>query len=873
VISVAWSGSNVKVMVSSEFDARGITQAEKEFRRAHQMQSRAATEMARVEERAAAQRREAINTTANAMGALGLAMVAVAGLAVAKSAEFSAAMSNVAATGVSRLDELRAAAMQAGRDTAYTAIEAAQGIEQMAKAGVAAEDVLSGGLTATLDLAAAGQLEVARAAEITAITLKQFALSGQDATKVADLLSAGANKAVGGVEELAQGLAYVGPVAAQMGVSLEETTGTLAMFAEQGILGQKAGTGLRGVLMSMTAPSAAATRAMEEYGISVFDAQGEFIGLEGVAGQLKDQFGAMDEATRSAALGQIFGNEQITAARVLYQNGAEGVREWTEAVDESGYAAQVAADRLDNLQGDVKILRGSLETLLISLGEGGQGPLRGLTQSVTEVVNALAEMPEEAQSALLAIVGGGGLALVGVAGVAKLTLAVSRTITQLKLLSTTAKLTGGVAAGALALGTIALMAWASQAADARARTQELQGTLDEFGRTTGETLSAINDALSTDRGGFLDGIFGKDPESLIDMGERLGLTVEDLQAAILGEEAAMARVNAATAEYADGHSHKTTEMNNFTKALQAERDALTGAEKAAGQKAIADEAAGISSEDLAASVASATGELQTQAEVIEEAIGLMAELAGVVLSERDAQRGFEESLDSVTEALETNGKTLDITTEAGRANQSALDDVAASGWKLIESMQENDATQSELQATMATSRQAFLDAAAAMGLGAEEANALADEMGLIPENIDVSVEVETAAAERKLRTIQTILAGMKDFVITADVRAQGGYDEHRAGGGPVVAGRPYMVGEREPELFVPDQSGMIYNQAQLAAMGSRAPEAYGPVHNSAQSTTTVYITADVSRLQSVGQLEQFIGNARRLGRQQGGVSA
>src|SRR5690606_6779068 len=131
-------------------------------------------------------------------------------------------------------------------------------------------------------------------------------------------------------------------------------------------------------------------------------------------------------------------------------------------------------------------------------------------------------------------------------------------------------------------------------------------------------------------------------------------------------------------------------------------------------------------------------------------ITLQGELAGVVLSERDAQRGLEESVDAATEALKENGATLDITTEKGRANQQALDDVAASGWDLIESMQANGATQEELQGVMATTRQRFLDAATAMGMGSDEANALADELGLIPSKVGVAVSVDTTAAELRL---------------------------------------------------------------------------------------------------------------------------
>jgi len=828
-------------MVSSEFDARGITKAEKEFRRAYQTQARAAGEMARAEERSAQQRRQAINTTANAMGALGLAMVAMAGLAVAKAAEFDKAMSNVGATGVESLGALRDAAMQAGRDTAYGATEAAGAIEQMAKAGVAAGDILAGGLTATLDLAAAGELDVARAAEITAITLKQFALTGRDATKVADLLAAGANKAVGGVEDLAQGLEYVGPVAAQLGVSLEETTGTLSMFAEQGILGQKAGTGLRGVLMSMTAPSAAATAAMEKYNISVFDAQNKFIGLEGVAGQLKDRLGGLDEKTRSAALGQIFGNEQITAARILYQGGAEDVAEWTAAVDESGYAAQVAADRLDNLQGDIQILRGSFETLLISLGDGGQGALRDMTQSATGMVNALAELPPAAQGALLSIVGGGGLALLGAAGIMRLTTAIAEAKLALVTLGISAKtaglLVGGIGA-AMGIAAVGLGLWAAQAQEARERTGELKDTLDEFGKATDATMSTINEALTKNRSSWLDSMFGKDAGSMTEQAEKFGLAVEDLQGYIMGNADAVDKVTAARENYV-----RAAGSSAFFGTLDSEASALTNAEKAALLKAEADDAAGVAAEDLAKETRDVVGALEEQVSVLSEVIDLQREAAGVVLSERDAQRELQDSIRAATEALSENGATLDITTKAGAANQEALDAIAKSGWDVVEAMDANGSSQGSIQTAMGASRDAFILAATAMGMGADEANRLADEMKLIPEQVGIDVTVDTKTAELVLNQWITTASGKR---IRLGVDTYGGATYQYAPNAQVANARGNIV-----EFYGSGGLRPMDSVAQVVApntwrvVGDRGdvPEAYIPINNSARSHAILAETA------------------------------
>ncbi|HZL07022.1 MAG TPA: hypothetical protein VFE45_16640, partial [Coriobacteriia bacterium] len=402
-----------------------------------------------------------------------------------------------------------------------------------------------------------------------------------------------------------------------------------------------------------------------------------------------------------------------------------------------------------------------------------------------ELVNQFTELPPGVQGALLAIVGGGGLALLGVAGIGKLTIAVSEAITSFKALSTTAKVTGGIAAGAFAIGTLALMVWATRAAEARARTEELQGTLDDLGNTTSETLSSINATLSKNRNGWLEGIFGADPESLIDKAEKFGLTVEDLQAAIFGEADAMDRVNAATSEYAGNSSHKTTEVNAFMSALQGEKDSLTEAERAEGQKILADEAAGVAQGDLADAYDVTTDAVEAQIPTLEDLISKQAEAAGVVLSEREAQRAFQAAIDDATAALETNGATLDITTEAGRANQAALDGVAKSGWDVVTSMQANYATQPELQAAMQVSRDAFVNMAIAEGMGADEANRLADEAGLIPAKVGVTVSVDISGAARNVEAIKAILRSIPDVVITPQVRATNPYYANRAAGGIV----------------------------------------------------------------------------------------
>src|SRR5690554_1892017 len=121
----------------------------------------------------------------------------------------------------------------------------------------------------------------------------------------------------------------------------------------------------------------------------------------------------------------MFVSVAVRGASVLYNVGAEGIAEWTSAVDDTGFAAEIAACRLDNLKGDIEQFGGALETAVIKAGEGANGPLRALTQGATELVNQFGEAPSSIQNVTMGIVGGGGLVALGVAGLGKLVIGIN----------------------------------------------------------------------------------------------------------------------------------------------------------------------------------------------------------------------------------------------------------------------------------------------------------------------------------------------------------------------------------------------------------------------------------------------------------------
>ena len=350
------------------------------------------------------------------IAAAGVGATALGAAAVKMTADFDASMSTVQAnTGASadEMNQLRQAAIDAGADTIYSATESADAINELGKAGLSTSDILSGGLSGALNLAASDGMEVGQAAEYMSSAMAQFNLTGADATHIADLLAAGAGEALGNVSDFGEALNNVGSTANKFGLSIDTTVGTLAAFAHQGIIGAEAGTQLRSVLLALTNQTEKQRKATEEYGITLYDAQGNFVGMSSLAGQLKEKLGGLTQEQRNSAMATMFGSYAIQGANVLYAEGASGIDEWIKKVSQSGYAADLAAKKNDNLKGDLENLSGSFESLMISLGEGGQGPLRSLVQTLDTLVDAFSQLPAPVQQSivLLTALGGGFTAL------------------------------------------------------------------------------------------------------------------------------------------------------------------------------------------------------------------------------------------------------------------------------------------------------------------------------------------------------------------------------------------------------------------------------------------------------------------------------
>ncbi len=321
----------------------------------------------------------------------------IIGAAIDTVVEFDKALSGIRALGGEYADNIEAigeAAKTAGTAFGFTATETLGAVEALAKAGVSTADILGGALPGALTLAAAGELSVADAAETASKAMTQFGLAGEDIPHLADLLSAAAATATGDVSDFNQALNQAGLVAAQLNIPIEEAIGTLTAFASAGLLGSDAGTSFRTMLLRLQNPTNESAKLLQQYNIKAFDLQGNFVGIENLAGQLQQRLGGLTQEQRSAALAQIFGSDAIRAANVLYTQGAEGVAKYTEQVNQSGFAQDVAAEKTNNLQGDLNKMTATYEALVLSV-EDGSGVIsqsfRSITQAVTEALGVILE--------------------------------------------------------------------------------------------------------------------------------------------------------------------------------------------------------------------------------------------------------------------------------------------------------------------------------------------------------------------------------------------------------------------------------------------------------------------------------------------------
>lgn len=730
-------------------------------------------------------------------GSIGL--LAAFGFAVAAAARFEKAMSNVQAVtraSASDMETLRAAALKAGSTTAFSAVQAADAMHELAKAGVSTADIAGGALTGALNLAAAAEVDVAEGAEIAANAMTVFGLSGKDVGHVADLLAAAANKSTTDVHQMGMSLRMAGQVASQTGLSIEDTVGALTLFAAEGLKGSDAGTSFKVMLQRLTPQSKEAKATMAALGLSAYDAQGQFVGLQEFAGRMQTAFAKLTPEARNAAMGVIFGSDAVRAANILYKYGEQGIRTYTNAVNDQGYAAAVAQTRMNNLIGDLKILRNTLETALIQTGTAANAALRDMVQWVTRLVAAYNSLPPGLQSAaglMTGIVGIIGLVGASILLLLPRVMLVRRELIALGITAATVRsqlLTLGKMG--LVLGTLAAIGWgidkvAEKFRDAPPNVTKMTNALvnlalkgkaaGELTRTFGEDLDGFGEAVSRiahpdvlDR---VEDFFGTFDPGTEHGGPGLDSAIEKLSTY---DEALTHLVQSGNADVAAtvfqdmGRRAKEhgTSLDKLRTLLPQYAEALAATDTQAQLTAQSQGA-------LGAETATTADEMEDQRSSAEKLADALQELNGAAIDAAEKEIAFRQSLADLTSTVKENGHSLDVTSEKGRAVKSAFLDAAQAAMEHAEAVSEQRGSVEAGNAVLATDIALLRKQMDAAGFSKQAIDDLTSSYALLPGAKETQISapgaVETA---NQLQTIKDKLATTKGKTIEVKALTQEG---------------------------------------------------------------------------------------------------
>jgi TP901 family phage tail tape measure protein len=404
-------------------------------------------------------------TAAGVAGSAGMALAIKTAAGFQKELSNLKAVSGATAE---EMDLIREKALQLGTDTVFSANESAQAMTELVKAGVPLEGVLNGAADAAVALASAGEISLTQAAEISANAMNQFGLSAEELPRVADLIAGAANASAIEVGDFGTSLSQVGAVASITGLSFDDLAVAIAQMGQAGIKGSDAGTSLKTFLTNLIpttdrqidkfeelklisfdtgkAMQILASKGVKPLGDSqkvlekqlrdvaakmvgakkgsaeaedayqklakqtglmrnqFFDAEGKIKSMAEIQEVLANATKGMSEEQKLATLELMFGSDAIRAAAIMSKDGAKGFNDMANAM--AGVtAADVAATKMDNLEGSLEELSGSLETARIIIGSVFLPALQKMAEFATKVVNVFNNLPGPVQTAIGLIIG------------------------------------------------------------------------------------------------------------------------------------------------------------------------------------------------------------------------------------------------------------------------------------------------------------------------------------------------------------------------------------------------------------------------------------------------------------------------------------
>ncbi|PWI80485.1 phage tail tape measure protein [Enterobacter sp. CGMCC 5087] len=287
---------------------------------------------------------------------------------------------------------LREQAMQLARTTHYNAVQATQGQYALISGGMSSQNARTA-LPSILNMALAAHADLGEAANVGSNILDHFQLQADQATRVADVMVGTFTRSKTSLSSLNETMEYVGTVASNAGMSLEQTAAAAATLAKNGLTGSIAGTGLKDTIKGLYAPAAAGTRVLDELKIKTITATGAVRPLADVMSELWEKTRKFDQGSQFAIFKQLFGTEGLTAAQVLARASAEGNLQAFEKYlgTVKGLAAKTSKEMTDNYAGDMQMLHSAWDGLWTNLEDGSDSPMRAIVQKITKIIQALAD--------------------------------------------------------------------------------------------------------------------------------------------------------------------------------------------------------------------------------------------------------------------------------------------------------------------------------------------------------------------------------------------------------------------------------------------------------------------------------------------------
>lgn len=345
------------------------------------------------------------------------AVTAMGGAAVKTAADFESSMSQVQATmgitkdsmstldgqSVNTMDALSDLAKEMGAKTAFSASECAEALNYLALAGYDTQE-MADTLPTVLNLAAAGGLDLASASDMVTDAMSALGMKTSDANKMVDQMAKTASSTNTSVGQLGEGILTIGATAKTVKGGTAELNTALGILANNGIKGAEGGTHLRNVILSLQNPTDGAAKTMEKLGVQTYDSEGNMRSLNDILGDLNKSMDGMTSAEKANIIATIFNKTDLASVNALLANTGDTWTDLQIAIENSGGAAQQMADtQLDNLKGQLTILKSAVEGFAISIGDALMPMIKNIVAKIQSFVDWLNNLDEGTRQVIVKI--------------------------------------------------------------------------------------------------------------------------------------------------------------------------------------------------------------------------------------------------------------------------------------------------------------------------------------------------------------------------------------------------------------------------------------------------------------------------------------